>query len=184
MIKNFTVRQIEQSLKIPNTLPEPSSALEKWYASVRDKRVVDFEIRDLCIACRQNLYPEYVVPVVLCKLSGEPFLREEFPQIRGEEAEALAQKLDEKELQGLIDKLVPVYEKHMTDKEVSEMLKFYETPIGQKVAHLLPQMREESRRIVQEWKLGLVKKVTGKRDGLIHAVTENDTATEFRGHHT
>jgi hypothetical protein len=104
------------------------------------------------------------------------FLREEFPQLRGEEAEALAQKLDEKELQGLVDKLAAVYDKNLTDEEVSEMLKFYETPTGQKVARLLPQMREESRRIVQEWKQGLVRKVMVKPGGLIRAVTQNDTA--------
>jgi hypothetical protein len=70
--ENLSIRQIEQSIGIPDALPEPSSALEKWYASVRDKRLVDFEIRDLCIACRQNIYPEYVVPVAIRKLSGNP----------------------------------------------------------------------------------------------------------------
>jgi hypothetical protein len=74
MTEDLTVRQIEQSLGIPDALPEPSSALEKWYASVRDKRVADFEIRDLCIACRQNLYPEYVVPIAIRKLSSAPLV--------------------------------------------------------------------------------------------------------------
>jgi CDI immunity proteins len=74
MMENLSIRQIEQSLGIADTLPEPSSALEKWYASVRDKRVEDFGIRDLCIACRQNLYPEHVVPVALRKLANDPLI--------------------------------------------------------------------------------------------------------------
>lgn len=71
MTENLTIRQIEQSLGIPNTLPDPSSPLEKWYASVRDKRVADFDIDDLCIACRQNVFPEYVVPVALRELAND-----------------------------------------------------------------------------------------------------------------
>jgi hypothetical protein len=37
-----------------------------------------------------------------------------------------AKGVDEKALQGLVDRLLPVYDKYLTDEDVSEMLKFYE----------------------------------------------------------
>ncbi len=88
----------------------------------------------------------------------------------------LRSEVDEKEFQGLIDKLVPVYEKYLTDAEVSEMLKFYESPTGKRVAQAMPQVGEESRRIVLEWRQGLANKVMDKQSELVSAVTAGDTA--------
>jgi hypothetical protein len=105
-------------------------------------------------------------------------LTEKFPQLRAEYGEALAKEINEKDFQTLIDKLVPVYDKHLTDEDVSEMLKFYESSTGKRVAEAMPLMREESRRIAQEWRKSLVKKVIDKRGGgLIRAVAAGDTAT-------
>jgi len=104
-------------------------------------------------------------------------LREKVPRLRAEDGEALAKEVDEKEIQPLIDNLVPVYDKYLTDEEVSELLKFYESPTGKRVAQALPQMREESRRITLEWRQSLVKKLMDKQGGLIPAVTTGDTAT-------
>jgi ankyrin repeat protein len=99
---------------------------------------------------------------------------EKTPQARSEDGEALAKEVSEKEIQGLIDKLVPVYDKYLTDEDVSEMLKFYESPTGKRVAQAMPQMREESRRVTLEWRQSLAKKVTDKRCGLIRAATTGD----------
>ncbi|MGO9118091.1 MAG: ankyrin repeat domain-containing protein [Desulfomonilaceae bacterium] len=88
----------------------------------------------------------------------------------------LSKDVDEKDLQGLIEKLVPVYEKHLTDEEVSELLKFYESPTGKKAAQAMPQISEESRRIVLEWRQSLAKKVMDKQSELVSAVTAGDTA--------
>ncbi len=72
MTKNLTMRQIEQSLGFYKDVEELTTGLEVWYASVIDKPVADFDIRDLCIACRQEIYPEYVVPFALTALSHDP----------------------------------------------------------------------------------------------------------------
>ena len=85
-------------------------------------------------------------------------------------------EVDKKDLQVLIDRLVPVYDKYLTDEEVSKMLRFYESPIGKRVAQAMPKMREESRRITLEWRQAHVKKGMDKRRGLIHAVAKGDTA--------
>jgi hypothetical protein len=88
----------------------------------------------------------------------------------------LSREVGEKQFEGLIDKLVPVYEKYLTDAEVSEMLKFYESPTGKRVAQAMPRVGEESRRIVLEWRQSLANKGTDKRSELVSAVTAGDTA--------
>ncbi len=98
----------------------------------------------------------------------------EQPQTR--HGEAPAKGVDEKALQGLVDRLVPVYDKYLTEEDVSEMLKFYESRTGKRVALAMPRLREESRRITLEWRQGLVKKPSDKPGGLVRAVAAGETA--------
>ena len=65
---------------------------------------------------------------------------------------------------------------YLTDEEVSEMLKFYESPTGKKVTAALPQITRESRRISLEWRQSLAKKVTDRQGELIRAAAMGDTA--------
>ena len=103
-------------------------------------------------------------------------LCEKTPHLQKESREALAREIDEKDLSTLVEKLVPIYDKYLSDNEVSELLKFYESPMGKGVAQAMPQITRESQRITLEWKNSLVKKVMDKRDGLIGAAAAGDTA--------
>ena len=103
-------------------------------------------------------------------------LREKAPQPGSEYEESKTKEVDEKELQELIDKLVPVYDKYLTDDDVSELLKFYDSPTGKRVAQVMPRIREESTRITLEWRQSLANNETNKRGGLIRAVAKGDTA--------
>jgi hypothetical protein len=49
---------------------ESYSPLDQWYDSVRDKDLAEFDDRDLGIACRQRLHPEYIVPLVIIGLKS------------------------------------------------------------------------------------------------------------------
>jgi hypothetical protein len=52
-----------------------------------------------------------------------------------------AKKLD---LSGMLDDMVPVYERHLTKQDVSAMLAFYESPTGQKMLREQPAMMAEA----------------------------------------
>jgi hypothetical protein len=52
---------------------------------------------------------------------------------------------------GLIDQVVPVYDRNFTHAEIKELLAFYETPIGRKVVETLPKVIAESMQIGQAW---------------------------------
>jgi uncharacterized protein len=46
-------------------------------------------------------------------------------------------KLD---LQKLIDLAVPEYDKHFSDDDIKEMIRFYQTPVGQKAVKAIPEL--------------------------------------------
>ncbi len=78
MTHSVTFRQLES----PND-PNPNantgdSPLERWYRSVRDKPIGEFSYNDLCKACRQELYPEAVIPRVIEVLRKDPLAGEKY----------------------------------------------------------------------------------------------------------
>ena len=57
-------------------------------------------------------------------------LREKHPSLKKEYWESLTQGMDEKELPVLIDRLGAVYDTLLSDEEVSELLRSYDSPTG------------------------------------------------------
>ena len=58
--------------------------------------------------------------------------------------------------QHLVDIAVPIYDKYLTSEEVKGLIKFYETPLGQKATGVMPKMVSEIQGESREWgeKLG------------------------------
>jgi len=52
---------------------------------------------------------------------------------------------------GLMDRVVPLYDKHYTQGEVQKLIEFYATPLGKKVSALRPQIAKESMVVAEEW---------------------------------
>ncbi|KGI77923.1 DUF2059 domain-containing protein [Oleiagrimonas soli] len=73
--------------------------------------------------------------------------------------------------QDLIDKLVPIYQKHFTESDMAGLLKFYRTPLGQKVIHEMPETMRESMQIGQSWGKTRMQEMVAKlkKDGTITA---------------
>lgn len=53
------------------------------------------------------------------------------------------QKWADKSREKLVDIYTPIYRKYFTLKEIQEMIAFYETPVGQKLAASLPAITQE-----------------------------------------
>lgn len=51
----------------------------------------------------------------------------------------------------LVDMLSPVYQKHITEAELLEIIIFYESPIGTKLVEKTPLIMQESMQVGQEW---------------------------------
>ncbi len=56
--------------------------------------------------------------------------------------------IDSKEL---INMAVPLYDKYFSDQEIKELIKFYETPVGQKAISTLPQLTMEMQKQGRAW---------------------------------
>lgn len=67
-----TFREIETAKGILATNAKEQSPLSDWYFRMRDVPLAAFGVKDLCKSVRQDLYPEYVVPVALEVLEKEP----------------------------------------------------------------------------------------------------------------
>ena len=59
----------------------------------------------------------------------------------------------------LINMLVPVYSKYYTESELDELIKFYKTPIGQKVLAVTPEIMRESMQLGQSWGRKIADKI-------------------------
>lgn len=73
---------------------------------------------------------------------------------------------------GLVDQVIPVYDKYFTHAEILELIAFYQTPVGQKAIQVLPRVVSDSILAGQRWgqSLGpeIQKRVTEalKKDGM------------------
>ena len=69
----------------------------------------------------------------------------------------------------LVTKIVPIYARHLSDKEVDDLIRFYESPIGKKLISVQPMIMQESMGAGKEWGRQVGERVVQKlRDkGLI-----------------
>lgn len=70
--------------------------------------------------------------------------------------------MDEIDMDELINKIVPLYDKYYSNEELIQLIKFYETPVGKKVVSVTPVLMQESMMIGQQWGFEISQKVIEK----------------------
>ena len=74
---------------------------------------------------------------------------------------------------GLMDQVIPIYDKYFTDQEIRELLAFYETPVGRKAVLVLPKVVDESMMAGRRWGQSLAPEIETRvltalrREGLL-----------------
>src|SRR5579885_1799843 len=75
-------------------------------------------------------------------------LKKKLPDISQKDLDRIDAMMDQMmknfDLDGMIDDMIPVYQRHLTKGDVAAMAKFYETPTGQKMLREQPQMTAEA----------------------------------------
>ena len=61
----------------------------------------------------------------------------------------------EENLPKLTAKIIPVYHKYFTHQDIKGVLRFYQTPLGQKTIRVLPLLMQESMHLGHQWGQGL-----------------------------
>jgi hypothetical protein len=74
---------------------------------------------------------------------------------------------------GLVDQVIPVYDKYFTHAEIQELIAFYQTPVGRKAILVLPKVVNDSMLAGQRWGQSLNPEIQKrvmealKRDGVM-----------------
>jgi hypothetical protein len=62
----------------------------------------------------------------------------------------IADIFGEMPLDEILDATIPVYQSHLTRSDIEEIIRFYSSPVGQKLLHEQPQMLQESMKAASE----------------------------------
>lgn len=65
-------------------------------------------------------------------------------------------------LDDLVTLMASVYEKHLTEADLNEVIKFYNSPIGKKLAGKTPIITQESMAVGQTWGMQVAAKIQAK----------------------
>lgn len=65
-------------------------------------------------------------------------------------------------LNQLVNLILPIYQKHLTEADLLGIIAFYETPVGKKFAEKTPLITQESMLAGQEWGKQIGQKVVDK----------------------
>ena len=80
-------------------------------------------------------------------------LKKKMPSMTDEDFKRMDTFIDEFakgiDLNGMLDDMIPVYQRHLTKKDVTAMLAFYNTPTGQKLLREQPAMMSEGMQAMQ-----------------------------------
>jgi uncharacterized protein len=73
-------------------------------------------------------------------------------QRRHEIAQAFATKFRARaSSEALTQLMIPIYAKYLSEEDVKSLLRFYQTPAGQRLIKVMPQMMKEAGEAGQEW---------------------------------
>ena len=62
----------------------------------------------------------------------------------------------------LVNMVIPIYQKHLTEKEIKAINAFYDTPAGKKLIQVQPYIIQESMAAGQQWGQKIAQKVITK----------------------
>lgn len=77
--------------------------------------------------------------------------KQQYSDVSDEIWDELANEFLKTSLNDLVDMLVPIYKKYLTQNDLEELIKFYYTPVGKKFAKNTPLIMQESMQVGQQW---------------------------------
>jgi len=102
------------------------------------------------------------------------------PQVTDEEIAKLDamsdQYLKDIPIDGMLDDMVPVYQKHLTKADVDAMVGFYSSPTGQKILTEMPAMTAEGLQAMQPRMRKMMEEASEKMEKMTQQQTEKQKA--------
>lgn len=75
----------------------------------------------------------------------------QYPQVSADIWKELEKEFLKASMDELVVMLTPAYQKHLTQKDLEELIQFYKTPIGRKFAEKTPLLTREAMQVGQQW---------------------------------
>lgn len=82
--------------------------------------------------------------------------------VPGEVWDEVEKEFSATSIDDLVDMLAPVYEKHLTEADLKEIIKFYNTSAGKKIAQKTPAIMQDSMEAGKIWGMKIGEKVMNK----------------------
>lgn len=61
--------------------------------------------------------------------------------------------------EALVQQIIPIYAKYLTDDDVKAVIQFYKSPVGKRLLKVMPQMMQEASAAGQQWGENLSREV-------------------------
>jgi hypothetical protein len=112
-------------------------------------------------------------------------LHKNAPQLTEKELSHLDQEMDDvmKEvakdlpIEGLLDDMIPIYQKHLTKSDVDAMNVFYSSPTGQKLLREMPAMTAESMQAATPRMQAVMEKAMARVQDLVKDEVDKEQST-------
>ncbi len=85
--------------------------------------------------------------------------KKDVPSVPAEFWDEFSKQINPNELTELV---VPIYSKYFTDEEISQLIQFYKSPIGQKMVEKLPLVSQDSYQAGVNWGKQIGEKVVAR----------------------
>ena len=88
--------------------------------------------------------------------------KQQFPGIKQEILDKVRSEFDATILDNVVDLLVPIYKKHLTEQDMKEIIVFFKSPAGMKYVEKSPIIAQESVELGQAWSIQLAQKIVDR----------------------
>jgi uncharacterized protein len=78
------------------------------------------------------------------------------------DAKLMEELKKEADVASLMESMVPMYDKYYTEKEINQLVAFYNSPLGKKTIEVMPKLTQESMQIGAEWGKKAMERVRKK----------------------
>jgi uncharacterized protein len=123
-------------------------------ARTNRQSAAELATRDQVLTLLETLQVRKTMALMLDKMkqimkeTAERSFREKVPNPTPKQLAALNGMLDDivdtQGLDDLINAMIPIYQRHLTKTDIEEMIRFYSSPVGQKLLQEQPQIIQES----------------------------------------
>lgn len=113
-------------------------------------------LKEMLVVSGSDKTFEMVVPQMM------GMMRQQMPQVPGEFWDEMENEMSKTAYTDLVDMLAPIYQKYLTQEDLEEIIKFYQTPAGKKLGTSAPNINMESMQVGQQWGMKLGQKIQAK----------------------